>query len=148
MDTYLLIRIAHGVPAVLLIAGMLAHIIMLWRASSKAEVNESLLLRKIVRSARISIPAFMLLSLSLPISGWWMAHIAHWPLDLKWLALGIYLLPLVFILAALLGRQLLVWSKQPKPSLASKQKRWCLVWALLILLVLIAISAIMGAKPL
>jgi len=36
MDPYLLLRIAHSLPAILLLLGVLAHVFMLWKPSVAA----------------------------------------------------------------------------------------------------------------
>ena len=72
MENYLLLRIGHSVPAVLLLLGVLAHIIIVWRATTK---EPSVLAQKLRRTRNISLPAFALLAVSLPISGWWMTHL-------------------------------------------------------------------------
>lgn len=146
MEYYFLIRLAHGIPAVLLLVGIFVHILVLVKAKRKAD--ENLLKHKIIRTARVSLPAFMLLTLTLPITGWWLTHLAQWPLDLKWIFIPILLLPLVFILAVLVGGQLLSWSRQASVLAAVRQPRLSLLFAVLLLLVLVIISAVMGAKPL
>lgn len=145
MSTYLAIRISHGLPAVLVLLGLLAHIVIIWRARSK---DDEVLQRKLQRTQRISLPVFVLLSLSLPISGWWMTHLAAMPLSQLWLMLSIALLPLVFIFFALLYRNLGRWQLMlAKKTPTAKQPVFALFWALAVFVLLLAISAIMGAKP-
>ena len=125
-----MIRIGHSVPAVLLMLGLLAHILMVWRAKGK---EPAVLQQKLQRTRAISLPIFALLALSLPITGWWMTHITGLPLSQKWLMISIALLPLIFIFGALLYCNLAVG----RPSGCSAQCRWpaaglALLWALLI----------------
>ena len=146
MDSYLTLRIAHSVPAVLLMLGLLAHIVIVWRAKGK---EPAVLQQKLQRNRAISLPLFALLAVSMPITGWWMTHITGLPLSQKWLMISIALLPLIFIFGGFLYGNLSRWQLQ----LANKQKTsgrrqvFALLWAVLILLVLLATSALMGAKP-
>ena len=64
MENYLLLRIGHSVPAVLLLLGVLAHIIIVWRATTK---EPGVLAQKLRRTRNISLPAFALLAVSLLI---------------------------------------------------------------------------------
>lgn len=146
MSSYLLIRIAHSLPAVLLVVGVLVHIIMVWRAGRK---EPEVLSKKLQRTYKLSLPLFVVVTLSLPISGWWLVHLSGMPMSLFWLQLSIMLLPLVFIFFGLLRFSLGRWqqrltAKQP----AQKQAVISLVLGSGCLFTLIAISALMGAKPL
>ena len=146
MESYLTLRIAHSVPAVLLMLGLLAHIVIVWRAKGK---EPAVLQQKLQRTRVISLPLFALLAVSMPITGWWMTHITGLPLSQKWLMISIALLPLIFIFGGFLYGNLSRWQLQ----LANKQKTsgrsqvFAVLWAVLILLVLLATSALMGAKP-
>lgn len=146
MESYLTLRIAHSVPAVLLMLGLLAHIVIVWRAKGK---EPAVLQQKLQRTRVISLPLFALLAVSMPITGWWMTHMTGLPLSQKWLMISIALLPLIFIFGGFLYGNLSRWQLQ----LANKQKTsgrrqvFALLWAVLILLVLLATSALMGAKP-
>lgn len=141
-----MIRIGHSVPAVLLMLGLLAHILMVWRAKGK---EPAVLQQKLQRTRAISLPIFALLALSLPITGWWMTHITGLPLSQKWLMISIALLPLIFIFGALLYGNLARWQTQvaAQHSASGRQQGLALLWALLILVVLLVTSALMGAKP-
>ena len=147
MENYLLLRIGHSVPAVLLLLAVLAHIIIVWRATTK---EPGVLAQKLRRTRNISLPAFALLAVSLPISGWWMTHLTGLPLSQKWLMISIALLPLVFVFGGLLYGSLGRWQIQlaQQQSASTQQKIFALLWAVLLLLVLLATSAVMGAKPL
>jgi len=141
-----MIRIGHSVPAVLLMLGLIAHIVIVWRAKGK---EPAVLQQKLQRTRAISLPIFALLALSLPITGWWMTHITGLPLSQKWLMISIALLPLIFIFGGLLYGNLSRWQTQvaAQQSTGARQQGLALVWALLILVVLLATSALMGAKP-
>ncbi len=147
MDNYLALRIGHSVPAILLMLGLIAHIVIVWRAKGKEPV---VLAQKLHRTRVISLPVFAVLALTLPISGWWMAHLAGWPLSQKWLMISIALLPLVFIFGGFLYSNLSRWQIQlvNKQSTRSSDQVFALLWAVLVLLILLGTSALMGAKPL
>lgn len=149
MTSYLAIRIGHALPAVLLLLGLLAHLIILWRASGG---EPAALSGKLQRSRRISLPLFALLLASLPVSGWWLAHLAAIALAQSWLLISIALLPLLFIVLALLARSLRQWQQLLDTAATaeepgSKPQIWALAWTLVLLLLLLGISALMGAKP-
>lgn len=146
MESYLALRIGHGAPAVLLILGVLAHIVIVWRAKGKAS---ALLQEKLRRTRVISLPIFALLALSLPISGWWMTHLSGLPLSQTWLMLSIALLPLLFVFGGFLYSNLSRWQLElaNQRSVSGRDQGLALFWAVLLLLLLVAISALMGAKP-
>ena len=147
MDNYLALRIGHSVPAVLLMLGLIAHIVIVWRAKGK---EPAVLAQKLHRTRVISLPVFAVLALTLPISGWWMAHLAGWPLSQKWLMISIALLPLIFVFGGFLYSNLSRWQIQlaNKQSASSSDQVFALLWAVLVLLLLLGTSALMGAKPL
>ena len=147
MDNYLVLRIGHSVPAVLLMLGLIAHIVIVWRAKGK---EPAVLAQKLHRTRVISLPVFAILALTLPISGWWMAHLAGWPLSQKWLMISIALQPLIFIFGGFLYSNLSRWQLQlaNKQNASSSEQVFALLWAVLVLLLLLGASALMGAKPL
>ena len=147
MDNYLALRIGHSVPAVLLMLGLIAHIVIVWRAKGK---EPAVLAQKLHRTRVISLPVFAILALTLPISGWWMAHLAGWPLSQKWLMISIALQPLIFIFGGFLYSNLSRWQLQlaNKQNASSSEQVFALLWAVLVLLLLLGTSALMGAKPL
>ncbi len=147
MESYLALRLSHGIPAVLLILGVIAHIVIVWRAKGK---ESAVLAAKLRRTRVISLPVFTVLAASLPISGWWMTHLSGLPLSQKWLMISIALLPLLFIFGGFLYNNLSRWQLQlaNQQNASSRQQIFAVLWAVLVLLVLLAISAVMGAKPL
>lgn len=147
MDSYLVLRISHSVPAILLILGVLAHIIIVWRAKGKGPV---VLAQKLRRTCMISLPVFTVLAATLPITGWWLSHLSGRPLSQKWLTISIALMPVLFIFGGLLYGNLSRWQTQlvNQQNASGRQQAFAVVWAVLVLLVLLGISALMGAKPL
>jgi len=147
LDSYLVLRISHGVPAALLILGVLAHLIIVWRAKGKGPV---VLAQKLRRTCMISLPVFTVLAATLPITGWWLSHLSGRPLSQKWLMISIALMPVLFIFGGLLYGNLSRWQTQlaTQQNASGRQQVFAVLWAVLLLLVLLGISALMGAKPL
>lgn len=144
MEHYLLLRIAHAAIAVLVLLGLLAHIFMLWKASRRGDAE--VLQRKLGNTRRFSLPALALLTASLPLTGWWMAHLAGWPLGQLWLLLSSVLLLVLLVLGLLLAGRLRAWQLTAHPAPANVP-RLAAICAGLMVLVLLAIFGLMGAKP-
>ena len=116
MEHYLTLRIVHGATAVLLLLGVIVHLLMLWKAARGGD--QAVLQRKLQRTRRLSLPLLAVIGLSLPLTGWWLPHLAGWPLGQFWLA--------------------------PGNATAARNAG---IYGVLVLLVLIAITALMGATP-
>lgn len=144
MEYYLPLRIVHAVSAVLLLLGLLAHIFMLWKASRGADA--AVLQRKLGNTRRFSLPALAVLAAALPLTGWWMAHLGGWPLGQLWLLLSSILLLVLLVLGLLLAGRLRAWHLAVGSAPASVT-RLSALYAGLIVLVLLAIFGLMGAKP-
>lgn len=147
MDSYLVLRISHSVPAILLILGVLVHIVIVWRAKGKGPV---VLAAKLRRTCMISLPVFTVLAATLPVTGWWLSHLSGRPLSQKWLTISIALMPVLFIFGGLLYGNLSRWQTQLANQLnaSARQQAFAVLWAVLVLLNLLVTSALMGAKPL
>ena len=146
MEHYLTVRIIHGAAAVLLMLGVAVHIFIVWRARA---AEPDVLQRKLRRTRLLSLPLFALLWLSLPISGWWLTHWAALPLSQRWLLISILLLPVFVPFGLLLNANLARWQRliAAKQAASGKQQVFALIWALALLILLLAISGLMGAKP-
>ena len=145
MDHYLLLRIVHGASAVLLILGVAAHLVLLWRSWRRGDA--AVLQGKLRRTRRLSLPLLALLGLSPPVSGWWLVHLAGWPLGQLWLLVSSLLFVLLLPLGLLLAGRLRAWAALGEAPASARLLGFSLTYAGLILLVLLAISALMGAKP-
>lgn len=145
MEHYLLLRIVHSVPGILLLLGVLAHAFMLWKAWRSGD--SAVLQRKLQRTRRISLPVFAVLALSLPVTGWWMVNLAGWPLSQTWLLLGSILFGMLMIVGLLLLGRLSAWQAQAGGTVPAKSLRLVMVYAALIVVLLVVIMAVMGAKP-
>jgi uncharacterized membrane protein len=145
MEHYQLLNIAHVALAILLTLGLIAHIAMLWKAWRKAD--PAVLKKKLRRTRTMSLPLLAVLGLLLPVTGWWLAHLAHFPLGQLWLLASSVLFLALVPLALLLAGRLRAWSAMGEAPTPAKLPRFALVYAGLILLILIAIMGLMGAKP-
>ncbi|WP_376748097.1 DUF2269 family protein [Stutzerimonas nitrititolerans] len=71
MEHYQLLNITHAALAILLTLGLIAHIVILWKAWRRADA--AVLQQKLRRTRLISLPLLAVLALLLPLSGWWLA---------------------------------------------------------------------------
>lgn len=145
MEHYQLLYIAHAALAILLLLGLIAHVVILWKAWRRADT--AALQQKLRRTRHISFPLLALLALLLPFSGWWLAHLAGWPLGQLWLLVSSLLFLLLLPLGLLLGGRLGAWQALGDTPAPARLPRFALVYAGLILLILLATMGLMGAKP-
>ncbi len=145
MEHYLLIRVLHALPGILLLLGVLTHAFMLWKAWRGGD--KAVLQRKLQRTRTISLPVFAVLALSLPVTGWWMVNLAGWPLSQLWLLLGSSLFAVLMIVGLLLLGRLGAWQAQADGAVPAKSLRFVVAYAALIVVLLVVIMAVMGAKP-
>jgi uncharacterized membrane protein len=145
MEHYLLVRILHGAPGILLLLGLIAHAVMLFKAQRAGDA--AVLARKLRVTLLYSLPAFAVLALSLPLTGWWLVDNVGWPLGQTWLLLGSILYAVLMLLGLLLAGRLAAWRALGDAPAPTALGRLCLIYAALILVLLIAIMALMGAKP-
>ena len=76
-----------------------------------------------------------------------MVHLAGWPLGQLWLLVSSLLFLLLLPLGLLLAGRLRAWAALGEAPAPARLLGFSLTYAGLILLVLLAISALMGAKP-
>src|SRR5690606_6458508 len=81
--------------------GLIAHIVILWKAWRRADA--AVLQQKLRRTRLISLPLLAALALLLPLSGWWLAHLAGWPLGQLWLLASSVLFLVLVAQGMLLG---------------------------------------------
>lgn len=145
MEHYPLLKMAHSLPGILLLLGLLAHFFMLWKAHRSGD--RAVLQRKLRNTLRFSLPALGLLALSLPVSGWWLVHLAGWPLGQTWLLASSMLFAVLMLFLLLLAGRLVAWlalNGQPAPLLLL---RLASAYTVVILVLVLGIMALMGAKP-
>ncbi|MFI8480255.1 DUF2269 family protein [Pseudomonas sp. NPDC078700] len=145
MEHYQLVKIVHSAVGVLLLLGLLAHVFMLWKAQRSGDA--AVLQRKLKRTRFISMPVLGLLALTLPFSGYWMVDMTGLPLSQMWLLASSVLFAVLVILGLLLSGRLRVWLALGETPASAGLKRFCMAYAALIIIVLIAIMGLMGAKP-
>ena len=145
MEHYALLKIAHSLPGILLLLGLLAHCFMLWKAHRRGD--PAVLQRKLRNTLRFSLPALGLLALSLPVSGWWLVHLAGFPLGQTWLLLSSLLFAVLVLFVLLLAGRLAAWLALGATPPSRLLLRLSSAYALIILLLLLLIMALMGAKP-
>lgn len=145
MEHYQLLKILHSAPGVLLLLGVLAHVFMLWKAARSGD--SAVLQRKLKRTRLISLPVFGLLALSLPVSGWWMVNLAGFPLGQTWLLASNVLFGVLVLFGLLLNGRLAAWQALASNPVPTSLLRFCAVYAGLIVLLLLVIMGLMGAKP-
>jgi len=145
MEHYQLLKIIHSAPGILLLLGVLAHAFMLWKAWRGGDA--AVLQRKLRRTRLISLPVLGLLALSLPVSGWWLVDLAGWPLGQTWLLLGSILFALLMLFGLLLAGRLSAWQALGDTPAEPRLLRFAAAYAGLIVLLLLVIMALMGAKP-
>ena len=146
MEHYQLLKYAHLIPAVLVLAGFIAHIFMLWKANRSADAE--LLTRKLRVTRLYSLPAIGLLTVSLPVSGWWLVHTVGLPLGASWLLYSAKLFAVLMLFGLLLHNRLGAWQRAVAAGdVPVKLLRLVIAYAALVLVLLLAIFALMGAKP-
>jgi uncharacterized membrane protein len=145
MEHYQLLNIVHAALAILLTLGLIAHIAMLWKAWRRGD--PAVMQQKLRRTRLMSLPLFAVLALLLPATGWWLAHLAGFPLGQLWLLASSVLFLVLVPLGLLLGGRLRAWHGLGERPAPASLPRFALVYAGLILLILIVIMGLMGAKP-
>ncbi|MGM3389370.1 DUF2269 domain-containing protein [Stutzerimonas stutzeri] len=145
MEHYTLLNIVHAALAILLTLGLIAHVAMLWKAWRRDD--PAVLQQKLRRTRLMSLPLLAALGLLLPVTGWWLAHLAGFPLGQLWLLASSILFLILVPLTLLLGGRLRAWQAAGDAPVPAKLPRFALVYAGLILLILLAIMGLMGAKP-
>ncbi len=145
MEHYTLLKIVHSLFGILVLLGVLAHVAMLWKAVRGGDA--AVLQRKLRRTRLISLPVLGVLALSLPLSGWWLVDLAGLSLGQSWLLFSSILFGVLMLAGLLLAGRLSAWQALG-PSLApSRLLAFTAAYAGLILLLLLVIMGLMGAKP-
>ncbi len=145
MEHYQLLKIAHSAPGILVLLGVLAHVFMLWKAARGGD--SAVLQRKLQRTRLISLPVLGLLALSLPVSGWWLVDLVGFPLGQTWLLASSVLFGVLVLIGLLLNGRLAAWQALGDSPAPVSLQRFCAVYAGLIVLLLLVIMGLMGAKP-
>lgn len=145
MEHYPLLKMLHMLPGIVLLLGVLAHVFMLWKASRSGDA--AILQRKLKRTRLISLPVLGLLALSLPVTGWWLVDLAGLPLSQTWLLASSVLFGVLVVFGLLLNGRLAAWQALGERPAPVNLKRLAAVYAVLIVVLLLVIMGLMGAKP-
>ena len=141
METFTALKLVHGVSTLLLFVSaivLLVWVVRRWRAGDKD------LSGGVVRRPWGFVWALMgLCLLVLPVSGWFLVHLAGWPLSQLWLLAGSSL----YLLGGLSWLWLVV--RLNRLRLGRVAKHPCFTWVLVVFCAIcfIAIAGLMGAKP-
>lgn len=145
MEHYPLLKMLHMLPGIVLLLGVLAHLFMLWKAARNGD--SAILQRKLKRTRLISLPVLGLLALSLPVTGWWLVDLTGLPLSQTWLLASSVLFALTALFVLLLNGRLAAWQALGDRPAPANLKRLAASYAVLIIVLLLVIMALMGAKP-
>jgi uncharacterized membrane protein len=145
MEHYPLLKMLHMLPGILLLVGVLVHLFMLWKASRGGDA--AILQRKLKRTRLISMPVLGLLALSLPVTGWLLVDLIGLPLSQTWLLLSSVLFGVLMIAGLLLAGRLSAWQALNGAPASKCLLGFCAAYAGLIVLLLLVIMGLMGAKP-
>lgn len=145
MEHYPLLKMLHMLPGILLLVGVLVHLFMLWKASRGGDA--AILQRKLKRTRLISMPVLGLLALSLPVTGWLLVDLIGLPLSQTWLLLSSVLFGVLMVAGLLLAGRLSTWQALNGASAPKRLLGFCAAYAGLIVLLLLVIMGLMGAKP-
>ena len=140
-----LLKMLHMLPGLLLLVGVLVHLFMLWKASRGGDA--AILQRKLKRTRLISMPVLGLLALSLPVTGWLLVDLIGLPLSQTWLLLSSVLFGVLMIAGLLLAGRLSAWQGLNGAPAPKRLLGFCAAYAGLIVLLLLVIMGLMGAKP-
>lgn len=145
MEHYPLLKMLHMLPGILLLIGVPVHLFMLWKASRSGDA--AVLQRKLKRTRLISLPVLGLLALSLPVTGMALVGIVGWPLSQTWLLLSSVLFVVLMVVGLLLTGRLGAWQALDGAPAPKRLLVFCAAYAGVIMLLLLVIMALMGAKP-
>lgn len=141
METFTALKLLHGVSTLLLFVSALALLIVIirrWRAGDKHLAAGAL------RRPWGFIWGLMgLCLLALPVSGWFLVHMAGWPLSQLWLLAG----SILYLLGGLSWLWLVVRLNRLRSGRVAKHPAFTLALAVFCAVCFIAIAGLMGAKP-
>ena len=141
METFTALKLLHGAATLLLFVSavtLLVVAIRRWRAGDKN------LAGGVVQRPWSFVWALMgLCLLALPVSGWFLLHLAGWPLSQMWLLAGSCL----YLLGSLSWVWLVVRLNRLRLGRVARYPWFTLVLAIFCAVCFIAIAGLMGAKP-
>ena len=141
METFTALKLLHGVSTLLLFVSAIALLVLAirrWRAGDKN------LSGGVVQRPWSFVWGLMgLCLLALPVSGWFLVHLAGWPLSQLWLLMGSCL----YLLGSLSWLWLVVRLNRLRLGRMARYPWFTLVLAIFCAVCFIAIAGLMGAKP-
>ncbi|MFH6569389.1 MULTISPECIES: DUF2269 domain-containing protein [Pseudomonas] len=141
METFTALKLLHGVSTLLLFVSAIALLVLVirrWRAGDKN------LSGGVVQRPWSFVWGLMgLCLLALPVSGWFLVHLAGWPLSQLWLLMGSCL----YLLGSLSWLWLVVRLNRLRLGRMARYPWFTLVLAIFCAVCFIAIAGLMGAKP-
>ena len=141
METFTALKLLHGVSTLLLFVSAIALLVVVirrWRAGDKN------LSGGVVQRPWSYVWALMgLCLLALPVSCWFLVHLAGWPLSQIWLLAGRCL----YLLGSLSWLWLVVRLNRLRLGRMARYPWLTLVLAIFCAACFIAIAGLMGAKP-
>ena len=141
METFTALKLLHGAATLLLFVSavtLLVVAIRRWRAGDKN------LAGGVVQRPWSFVWALMgLCLLALPVSGWFLVHLAGWPLSQMWLLACSCL----YLLGSLSWVWLVVRLNRLRLGRVARYPWFTLVLAIFCAVCFIAIAGLMGAKP-
>ena len=141
METFTALKLLHGVSTLLLFVSAIALLVVVirrWRAGDKN------LSGGVVQRPWGFVWALMgLCLLALPVSGWFLVHLAGWPLSQLWLLAGSCL----YLMGGLSWLWLVVRLNRLRLGRVAKHPGLTLGLAIFCAICFIAIAGLMGAKP-
>jgi len=141
METFTALKLLHGVSTLLLFVSAIALLVLVirrWRAGDKN------LSGGVVQRPWSFVWGLMgLCLLALPVSGWFLVHLAGWPLSQLWLPMGSCL----YLLGSLSWLWLVVRLNRLRLGRMARYPWFTLVLAIFCAVCFIAIAGLMGAKP-
>ena len=141
METFTALKLLHGVSTLLLFVSAIALLVVVirrWRAGDKN------LSGGVVQRPWSFVWALMgLCLLALPVSGWFLVHLAGWPLSQLWLLAGSCL----ELVGSLSWVWLVVRLNRLRLGRMARYPWFTLVLAVFTAVCFIAIAGLMGAKP-
>ena len=141
METFTALKLLHGAATLLLFVSAVTLLVVAvrrWRAGDKN------LAGGVVQRPWSFVWALMgLCLLALPVSGWFLVHLAGWPLSQIWLLAGSCL----YLLGSLSWLWLVVRLNRLRLGRMARYPWFTLVLAIFCAVCFIAIAGLMGAKP-
>jgi uncharacterized membrane protein len=141
METLTTLKIVHVMATVLFLGSALGLAIWVWRARRNGDAT--IHARTLQRPWLFVWLVMGICLLSMPFSGWWLAHLVGWPLGQTWVLAS----SVIYTLGVLCWFWLLVRLNRLRVVQAASNGKFTLALALFSFVCFIAVAGLMGAKP-